>query len=356
LRGALSSFICDIFSARTSEKAIPRECAFLIIRCLEHIMKLARFAQLAFTALAVVVCVRASPLYVGQFNSVGEYDSLTGAAINANFITGLGSPHGLALSGNTLFVANYYANTVGEYNATTGAAINANFITGLGFPHGLALSDNTLFVSYGGSIVGKYNATTGAAINPYFIAGLGYPMNILVSGNTLFVFNDLTGTIGAYNAITGATINASFTTVPGGGGFALSGNTFFVSSLGHGVIGEYNATTGAAINANFITGLTVPDQLALSGNTLFVPNYFANTVGEYNATTGAAIDPNFISGLNGPVVIIAPSVPEPSTWSLIALGGVALLGFILRRKKPHHVGINVGAATARIARGVLQNG
>jgi PEP-CTERM motif len=157
-------------------------------RCFEeHVMKLARFAQLAFTALAVVVCVRASPLYVGQFNRVGEYDSLTGAAINDNFITDMGSPHGLALSGNTLFV----------------------------------------------------------------------------------------------------------------------------------------------------------------------PNYGANTVGEYNATTGAAINDNFISGLNGPtVIVIAPSVPEPSTWSLIAVG-VALLGFMLRRKIPHHVGINVGAATARIARGVL---
>ena len=97
-------------------------------------MKFARFAQLAFTALAVVVCVRASPLYVGQFNRVGEYDSLTGAAINDNFITDLGSPHGLALSGNTLFVANYYANTVGEYNATTGAAINDSFISGLNGP------------------------------------------------------------------------------------------------------------------------------------------------------------------------------------------------------------------------------
>lgn len=38
--------------------------------------------------------------------------------------------HGLALSGNHLFVANYGISTVGEYKATTGAAINANFVTG----------------------------------------------------------------------------------------------------------------------------------------------------------------------------------------------------------------------------------
>ena len=36
---------------------------------------------------------------------------------------------------------------VSTYNATTGVAINANFITGLNEPYGLALSGNTLFVS-----------------------------------------------------------------------------------------------------------------------------------------------------------------------------------------------------------------
>src|SRR5271167_4574084 len=70
-------------------------------------------------------------LYVSQvFNGgVGKYNATTGAAINANFITGLSSPKGLALSGNHLFVTNVLSNTIGEYDATTGAAIKANFIT-----------------------------------------------------------------------------------------------------------------------------------------------------------------------------------------------------------------------------------
>jgi hypothetical protein len=62
---------------------------------------------------------RAPVLYVGQsaINSVGEYNATTGAAINANYITGLNDPAGLAVSGNDLFVVNYGADTVGEYNA-----------------------------------------------------------------------------------------------------------------------------------------------------------------------------------------------------------------------------------------------
>jgi hypothetical protein len=79
---------------------------------------------------------------------VGEYNATTGATINAKFIiTGIGpnaafAPSGLALLGNTLFVANFGSGagngTVGTYDATTGAAIS-NFITGLTFPQGIAV-------------------------------------------------------------------------------------------------------------------------------------------------------------------------------------------------------------------------
>jgi hypothetical protein len=39
-----------------------------------------------------------------------------------------------------VYVSQVFNGGVGKYNATTGAAINANFITGLSSPKGLALS------------------------------------------------------------------------------------------------------------------------------------------------------------------------------------------------------------------------
>ncbi len=82
-------------------------------------------------------------LYVANADgeTVGEYNATTGAAINANFITGLNNDWELALSGNSLYVASYNGiSTVGEYNATTGAAINANLITGLPYSTELAIA------------------------------------------------------------------------------------------------------------------------------------------------------------------------------------------------------------------------
>ena len=57
-----------------------------------------------------------------------------GAAISPSFITGLNAPSGLAVFGNTLFVANQFGTTVGKYDATTGEVIKADFIRGLSTP------------------------------------------------------------------------------------------------------------------------------------------------------------------------------------------------------------------------------
>jgi hypothetical protein len=258
-------------------------------------------------------------LYVAQDGSttVGEYNSASGAVINANYITvGLNYPEGLALSadGHTLFVANGGNGTIGKYNVTevTGASpINVNFISeGLSTPSGIALSADggTLFVANytGSSAVGEYNATTGAVINANFIpttTHLGNSTAVALSsdGSTIFVahyaqYSDIEnfglGSVGSYNAKTGAAINAKLITgLKGPVALAVSGDALYVvnsgyTAVGSGGVGQYNSGTGSAINANLITALTGSDGIAVLGNTVFV---------SYKGTSGlgsvAAYDP-----------------------------------------------------------------
>jgi hypothetical protein len=132
--------------------------------------------------------------------------------VNANFITGMTAPYGMAISGNILDVLDSHNNRVGEYNATTGAAINASFISldvdeGLG----LALSGNTLYVVHDFYTVGAYNATTGATINDILIStgGSAFVDGLAASGNNLYVTQTSSGgasTVGEYDATTGAPI------------------------------------------------------------------------------------------------------------------------------------------------------
>jgi hypothetical protein len=72
------------------------------------------------------------------------------------------------------------------------------------------------------------------------------------------------------------------------------------------------------------------------GGNLLESNYGFGTVGEYNASTGATVNSSFISVANanlaGMAVSSGAAVPEPSTWTITALG-IALLGFTLRKKR-----------------------
>ena len=269
-------------------------------------------AALLYLVMALAVAVAACPAQAGQVifmsqtgNTVGEYNAITGATVNAAFISGT-NPTGLALDGNNhLFVINRTNTTVGEYNATTGATINAAFINGQGLNDPGALAVDALH-------------------NLLFVAGLGV----------------VNGTLGEYNATTGATINATFITSPGpfnpNGGLALDRNNhLFVVDNDQSVVGEYDATTGAAINAAFITtfsgngaGLT---GVALDGSNHLFTSY-GNVVGEFDATTGATVNAAFISH-GGSYLAFASTVPEPSTFVLAGIGFLSLLACIRQRRR-----------------------
>ena len=304
---------------------------------------------LGLTALwAMSSSAQAQVLYVSQVGNgantgtVSTYDATTGALINPNFITGVNDAGPILLSGNTLYVGNGSdPAALQEFNATTGAAINANFVTGLFAPQGILVSDNTLYVSdrnptTGQGRIGDYNAVTGAAINANLIPVTGFiTEGLALTGNDLLVADGFDH-VQEFNATTGAAINTSFITMPGVYSLLLSGNTLYAASVSNGgLISEYNATTGAAINTNFIVNGGGNQGLALSGNDLFVSRD-NSTVAEYNATTGALITLNFIPALANPTmpnnIAIGP-VPEPSTWGMIGVGSLALLGMMLRKKQ-----------------------
>jgi outer membrane protein assembly factor BamB len=181
---------------------------------------------IAITALSAMPRNAQAQLYVTQVGGFGpagvvsEYDAHSaGTVINANLVTGLNGPVGLAFKGKTLFMANQSRGTVVKYDVTSGA-VNANFITGLKKPTGLAVTGNTLYVStFSDGTVGAYNADTGA-VQPFFttITGLSKPAGLAVAGNILYVAN-------------------------------------FGTKFGAGSVGAYDAEEGDAFNANFITGL-----------------------------------------------------------------------------------------------------
>jgi hypothetical protein len=106
-------------------------------------------------------------LVAGNGGMIGEYTT-SGATVNPSLISGFNYPVSMAISGNNLFVLNYYDGTIGKYNLD-GTVVNASLISGLGV----------------------YNS-----------------QDIAISGERLYVANEYTGTIGEYTT-DGTIVNAS---------------------------------------------------------------------------------------------------------------------------------------------------
>jgi hypothetical protein len=68
-------------------------------------------------------------MYVAGGNGVGAYDPVTGAAINASLVTGIGG-YGVAVDGSgNLYTSTDITGTVAQFNAFTGAVINSSLIS-----------------------------------------------------------------------------------------------------------------------------------------------------------------------------------------------------------------------------------
>lgn len=207
-----------------------------------------------------------SNLYVGNFNTggngfVNEYTT-SGVPVATPLISGtFFAPTAVAISGSDLYVAT--STTIGKYNAITGATINASLVAGLNQPNGIAVSGSNLFVTNwgtSGGYIGEYDTVTGATINTHLVTGLIQPTGIVASGSALFFTNG--NTVGKYDTLTD-TLNPSFITgFINSFGITLSGSSLYVASWGFpaatgGSIGEYT-TSGVPVNPSLVTGLSNP--------------------------------------------------------------------------------------------------
>jgi len=113
-------------------------------------------------------------------------------------------------------------------------------------------------------------------------------------------------------------------------GLAVSGGDLFVGNGYSGTIGEYT-TGGATVNASLVSGLSGPEGLEVSGGDIFVVNNSTGTIGKYT-TGGATVNASLVSGLDLPECLDVETVPEPSSFGLLAIG-LALLP-LLRRHSP----------------------
>jgi 6-phosphogluconolactonase (cycloisomerase 2 family) len=272
----------------------------------------------ALAALVVTAGTAKAQLFVVHLNGYGpdgivsQYNANDGNPQNPNLITtGLNQPIGIAVMGNSLYVANKGNGTIGAYLLTghTASPINPAFVSGVGKPAGLAAANNTLYVAdFNSGIVSAYTVdeTNGVPVSNWGPLKLTRPTGLTVQGHILYVASDGggpgLGTVGTYSADNGAAMNPSFVSgLNGPTGLAIQGNTLYVTSQ-DGTIGAYGINSNPAKPlGTVLTGLDAPTGLAILGSqnaVLYVADSIKGTVRSFGGN-----NPVVISGLSFPTGI-----------------------------------------------------
>ena len=265
-------------------------------------------------------------------DQVSEWNT-DGTLVKRDFINSSGVT--IAGFGNDLYITT--GSAVAEYNATTGAAINANFITGLTGSFGVSLTPDgsTLYVTNNGAgTVGEYNAITGAAINASLITGLDAPLGIYagLAGPTLGIYWDIPsgGPSGTWNT------TDAFWSASSAGGAQIAwknGSDAVFSAADLAATGNFTVTLGENLSVGNLTY-----RGGTAGSTLDIAVGVGNTITMANATMNVTADP-------GTILVIDPVITGAGTLVLES-GTLVLTG-----ADTYSGGTTISAGTLQIGNG-----
>ena len=291
--------------------------------------------------LVVPAAVRADNLFVSDYgnHTVVKIDS---SGVGTVFISSITNPAGLAFDSlGNLYVANANSNLIEKFSST-GTDLGVFASTGMNNPAAMVFdgSGNLYVANRAINTVEKFSsAGTDLGVFADASDGLSIPTGLAFDASgKLYV--STTGSGPSIHVFTGAHTGSLYASTsdglsqPVGMAFDSSGNLYVANNNSPGnTIEKFTAPHTGATFAS--TGLTLPWGLAFdSAGNLYASNEATFTVEKFNS---AGVDQGVYAdggdGLNHPLFIAFASVPEPSTWALLAGGFGSLIAFRRRRRQ-----------------------
>jgi hypothetical protein len=245
-----------------------------------------------------------------------------GSSIDPNFITGAGSPAGVAISASHIYWANYATGTIGRANID-GTGVDDEFIVEIDASQGVAVNSSSIFwTSSDLGAIGRADLD-GTDTTPKLVPSIEGPCGISLDSGHIF-WSGAGGTIGR-SSLGGGFAEPEFVD-PGGGvlcGVAVTSTSIYWVTTNTGfifpgvTIGRAKVSDGKEVDNSIIGDANGPCGITIFGSQLYWANSVTNTIGRAN------IDGNGASGVN---------------QSYIATGGTEICGIAVDSLAPPPAG------------------
>ena len=322
-------------TVRTSDGAAHSKCverAFPNTKCATRVFSLGLIALVCF--LFSSTRAPADDIYVATSSGIEKFDSSGNESLFANIV---GS--GLAFdSSGYLYVANGNNNTIEKFDSS-GTDLGVFADSGLNVPAGLAFdgSGNLFVLNVGDVTIMRFGPSGTGSLFVSIHTGISPQGPVFDKTGNLYVAisdpPDGIVTIDKYDSM-GSASQLAFIFDPLtrriGSGLAFDSNGDLYIALANALTNTIDKVNSSGNVSPFASsGSAWPRGLAFgSSGDLYVANWSNNTIEKFDANGNGSV---LASGLNRPTAI-AIQVPEPATWSLLALGVVTLFG----SRRLHH--------------------
>jgi hypothetical protein len=265
-----------------------------------------------------------------------------GSSIDPNFITGVDSPAGVAISASHIYWANYSNSSIGRANID-GSGVDDEFIVEIDTPQGVAVNSSSIFwTSRDLGAIGRADLD-GGEIKPKLVSSIVGPCGISLDSGHIF-WSGAGGTIGR-SSLGGGFPEPEFVNPAGGVlcGVAVNSTSIYWVTTNTGfifpgtTIGRAKLNDGSEMEKSIIGDANGPCGIAIFGSQLYWANSVTNTIGR------ADIDGNGASGVN---------------QSFIATGGSEICGVAIDSLAPPPAGppppagaVDTAAPRATISKG-----
>ncbi len=222
-------------------------------------------------------------------------------ALNAqveDVVLNLDEPFRLLRSGNTLYFSE--ADRISKINITDSNPVPVTVVDGLFRPQGMALDGNSMYIAEfdGGRIV-KIDVTDPDPIPQLVLSGLNSPNVLLLDGNMLYVTDINEDSIYRLDISDPFPVKITLVNDNNPIGLALSGTDLYYSKSGQGTIMKADLTQNPPTTVQVASGFGQPNAMRIAANELYVAEPSSGRVGKIALDVIPATRVEVASGVDG---------------------------------------------------------